>query len=39
MIGYVGATGDASGPHLHYEVWIDGRNLNPLDFGVLNPDD
>jgi murein DD-endopeptidase MepM/ murein hydrolase activator NlpD len=39
VIGYVGATGDASGPHLHYEVWIDGRNLNPLDFGVLNPDD
>ena len=39
VIGYVGATGQASGPHLHYEVWIDGRNLNPLDFGVLNPDD
>jgi murein DD-endopeptidase MepM/ murein hydrolase activator NlpD len=39
VIGYVGATGQASGPHLHYEVWIDGRNLNPLDFGVLDPDD
>ncbi|MBC8162430.1 MAG: M23 family metallopeptidase [Roseiflexaceae bacterium] len=34
VIGYVGATGQASGPHLHYEVWQRGVNTNPLDFGA-----
>lgn len=31
-IGYVGSTGDSSGPHLHYEIWHDGVNQNPLDY-------
>lgn len=35
LIGYVGSTGQASGPHLHYEVWKAGQNVNPLDYGVL----
>ena len=35
LIGYVGSTGMSSGPHLHYEVWKDGKNTNPLDFGAL----
>ncbi len=29
-IGYVGSTGWATGPHLHYEFRINGRHRNPL---------
>jgi murein DD-endopeptidase MepM/ murein hydrolase activator NlpD len=30
VIGYVGASGMATGPHLHYEVLRDGRQVNPV---------
>ena len=30
VIGYVGKTGLASGPHLHYEFKINGRQQNPM---------
>jgi murein DD-endopeptidase MepM/ murein hydrolase activator NlpD len=30
VIGYVGKTGLATGPHLHYEFRIAGQHVNPL---------
>ncbi len=29
VIGYVGSTGHVTGPHLHYEVLFDGRQVDP----------
>jgi murein DD-endopeptidase MepM/ murein hydrolase activator NlpD len=30
VVAYVGATGLATGPHLHYEVWLNGQRVNPI---------
>ena len=37
LIGYAGATGRATGNHVHYEVWVNGRTINPLR--LISPTD
>lgn len=32
MIGLLGATGNVTGPHVHYEVILDGKLVDPLDY-------
>lgn len=37
VIGYVGSSGRSTGPHLHYEVRMNGRAVDPLRFLPATP--
>jgi murein DD-endopeptidase MepM/ murein hydrolase activator NlpD len=38
VIGYVGRSGTVTGPHLHYEVIVNGRHRDPVEVALPQAD-
>ena len=38
VIGLIGSTGRSTGPHLHYEVFYKGKNIDPVEYLKKLPD-
>lgn len=36
-IGTQGSTGNSDGPHVHFEVRLDGKKVNPVDYAFVYP--
>lgn len=38
LIGYADSTGNSTGNHLHFEVWLNGKRIDPEYFETMYPD-